>query len=491
MSSGNAFAKIEQLWKRNNHAVSVDTDDDKEFLKKEAVMSGEVPPWTVRGTRLAPWGVGGSRAADVTPLVAGAQTTTPNAEVLTAAVVRRPTGDAGTLIGRDVMTHALVAHDPFSAYAAKTISSPAVLVLGDVGSGKSSLLKTCYVLRPLIHFGKRVVVIDKKDEGGEGEYANLTRRFNVEPIRFRLDGAGSVLNPLDPAITGAERHGGARVLRALTEIAGERSLVEWENKALRMAYAETMNKYEDKKRAPVLNDILDSLDALMKLPEAKKLGPSPAARLEEASMTVRFMLDRLVDEYPGLFDQETSKNVTLQSKLTTFDVSQLPSAGPAVPAVVGLANAWLLGKLRHDRGKATNLVVEEGWHLLEGPNANEWKEKVKLARSLALSLVMAIHKPADIDPHSPAMTIVQEAATVHLYRNTRMEDAVRCREIFDLHEGSEEVLMTLPTGHHLLKIGNNAETWIQHVRSELEEVLTDTDSAMLASESRMMVDSDG
>ena len=95
-------------------------------------------------------------------------TTTRQAEVLNTAVIAPPTDDRGLLIGADTLSHAPVAHDPFTAYARGLITSPSCTVVGNVGSGKSSLLMTCYVLRPLILRGRRVVILDKKPRGGEG-----------------------------------------------------------------------------------------------------------------------------------------------------------------------------------------------------------------------------------------------------------------------------------------------------------------------------------
>ena len=118
------------------------------------------------------------------PRSPGGLSTTRQTEILNTAVIAAPTDDEGVAIGRDHLSKATIAHDPFTAYKKKVIHSPNVLVLGDVGGGKSSLLKTVYVLRPLILKHRRCVVIDKKDRGGEGEYAELTRWQGGEPLRF-------------------------------------------------------------------------------------------------------------------------------------------------------------------------------------------------------------------------------------------------------------------------------------------------------------------
>ncbi|MDN5769166.1 MAG: hypothetical protein L0H78_25615, partial [Humibacillus sp.] len=79
------------------------------------------------------------------PVTAPAPTTTRQAEILNPALVASPTDDEGVAIGRDLLSNSPVAHDPFTAYQRKVITSPSVIVLGLIGSGKSSLLKTVYV----------------------------------------------------------------------------------------------------------------------------------------------------------------------------------------------------------------------------------------------------------------------------------------------------------------------------------------------------------
>ena len=48
-----------------------------------------------------------------------------------------------------------------------------------------------------------------------------------------------------------------------------------------------------------------------------------------------------------------------------------------------------------------------------------------------------------------------------------------------LDPSSAGVLANLATGHHLLKIGSRREIHVEHVRSTVEKVITNTDSAMM------------
>ena len=145
-----------------------------------------------------------------------------------------------------MLSNSAVAHDPFTAYQRKQITSPAVVVLGVIGSGKSSLIKTVYVLRPIILRGRRAVVMDKKDRNGEGEYCELTRELGSDPFHFRIGGGGTVINPMDPVIADAiGRSGQLGLLRAMAERSAEVDVLDaWKGRALRSAYISVTQQAE-------------------------------------------------------------------------------------------------------------------------------------------------------------------------------------------------------------------------------------------------------
>ena len=118
-----------------------------------------------------------------------------------------------------------------------------------IGAGKSSLIKTVYVERPLLLRRRRAVVVDKKLRDGEGEYAELTRRFGAEPFRFDPDdpGTSTCMNVLDPVIlAGGGRAAQRQLLSAFAELAGDGAArPNGTTKALAEAYRLTMRRFED------------------------------------------------------------------------------------------------------------------------------------------------------------------------------------------------------------------------------------------------------
>lgn len=422
------------------------------------------------------------------PATAAALTSTRQAEILNPALVAAPTDSCGIVIGRDLLSNALVAHDPFTAYERGLVSSPAVLAIGAIGSAKSSLLKTAYVMRPLALKARRVVVMDRKDRGGEGEYCELARHLGVEPLRFVVAGgagghgagSGTRLNILDPLVlAGSGVPGQARLLIALAELANDgQALDKWEKAALRAAHTAALRRAEADGVVPVLDHLLAALGGAHL--EFADHSPAAAERIHQAGLGVRHLLAALLaDELAGLFDGPTSHQVALADRLTVFDISQLPDEGPAAAMVMAVANVWLLGVLRTRRGLRTNFIAEEGWDLVGGPGGRVFQRNSKLARGLGLSNVAALHHVADIPAGDPAIAMLTEAQTAHLYRQDRADAIDAVARLYDLSPGSRDALADLPVGHHLLKIGNRREIHVEHVRSRLEMGLTDTDAAML------------
>lgn len=424
-----------------------------------------------------------ARSGWYAPTATASLTSTRQAEVLNTALVAAPTGPVGVLVGRDRLSQMPVAHDPYEAYARKIVTSPNVAVLGCVGAGKSSLIKTAYVLRPLILRGRRAVVMDRKDRNGEGEYSETCRELGGRPLHFVLGGSGTRLNILDPLISAGSQDGAAgqaRLLIALAELANDsHPLDKWEKAALRTAHRAALRQAEADDVVPVLEHLLKQLP----LPQPEYVDYSPAAmeRIHQAGLGVHHLLSALLaDELAGLFDGPTSQHVRLNDRLTVFDLSQLPGEGPAASMVIAVANVWLMGTLRGQRGLRTNFVAEEGWDLVGGPGGKVFQRNAKLARGLGLSNIAALHHVADIPESDPAIAMLKEAQTTHLFRQDNAADVDAVVSMFGLDLGARATLRDLSNGHHLLKIGNRREIHVEHLRSTLETSVTDTDEAMRA-----------
>jgi len=417
--------------------------------------------------------------------------TTRQAEVLNLALASRPTTHRRTIVGRDVVTGQVVGYDPFDAYndPEDDSSNITVGVLGDVGRGKSGLLKTVFGTRQQLR-GRYVVAIDKKRQGVEGEYAPLARRLGTEPIRFIVGSGGSRINLLDPQIgvrpdqTGTDADGmptgQMRLIRAVLASAMGRKLSEVEGKAVRVGLltAHTVAKTEG--RVPVVADLV----AAMLHPreaDCSSIGITPAT-LREWGFEAAFALERMVEEdLAGLVDGPTSEEVRVDhpSRLTVFDISALPTSGPALKVVMLLIQVWMTNLLadRSARHQQTVNIVEEGWHVTDDPEIGQiFKENMKLQRGLGMSTVTGFHHPSDTPVDSPARALLQEAGSLFIFGQRRPSDVAQTLEIADLDSSFAHRLGNLPQGQCLLVRPGHDPIWLRLVRSDFEKEITNTDA---------------
>ncbi|MFT7712321.1 ATP/GTP-binding protein [Clavibacter tessellarius] len=447
----------------------------------------DAPPFELPGGQLRAV----PRAAErgwYAPRLSGAPSTTKQAEILNTAIIGNPTGHEGIVNGRDNLSQSMISYDAPTAYNTqpRQISSPNVIVLGTVGYGKSSKTKTTGVARPLTLRNRRAVVFDKKDEGGVGEYYAMAQRHGTESLRFDPSGDGVRLNLLDPLIMhGSGLQGQMELINAIARIArNDVAATEWEEKATRFALREMYRQHSNSERTFTTTDLMPYLG---RVPTGEGLTPSSGERFHQAGLSIRFGLENLLETYSGMFDGDTSGIVDLAGKLTVFDVSQLPDAGPAIPTVMAVGHQWLLGRLRRERGFITNVIYEEGWHMIGGPSARLVKSNQKLSRALGISNWFVMHKGTDIPRDSEGYTVIQEAQTIYAFRQDRPDDARWVAETFGFAPDTAESLMNLRPGHCIFKYGSNPETHLEHIRSSWEVAVTNTDAAMSGA-SRLPVD---
>lgn len=428
----------------------------------------------------------GSKLGLYDPAPPGALSSTRQMEASLLAVAAPPTNHKGLIFGLDTGTGWIISHDPFFAYG-HTVQNPNVCYIGDVGSGKSSAMKTWGLLRPLI-LGRDIVVLDKKRQKGtgEGEYAPLCRHLGREPIIFRIGGGGSCINILDPRIgTGdQDQHttgspaGQSMLLRAVTEEALGRPLSPFEGKALRTAHRRALHTATEQGYVATISHVLDALLHPDEQDAAEV--EVPRAELRGWGLEIAFELERLIsDDLAGLIDGETSPDVQLGEGLTVFDVSNLPESGPALAIVMTLVNTWLANMLhRRTQSRPTHLLVEEAWHLVRGTVAEVIARNLKLSRALGLSSHFAFHHISDVPEGSTAQAIIKECDTIFIYQQKKPADARAVLEMYDLPASSYLDILKMPTGSCLLKIGSEVPIRARHLRSPSEVTLTDTDGAM-------------
>ena len=381
----------------------------------------------------------------------------------------------GPVIGRDALGR-VFRFDPFRLYQAGKLHGPNMLVLGDIGYGKSSLIKL-YLYRQAL-FGYVPLVTDVK-----GEYDRLCAALGVTPIRF-LRGGHLRLNPLDPAVSGTS---GLALLRSIAELLLGRSLQPREDAALQQASTPLERTTRRSRRQLIIGDVIAHL-----------LRPDSAAaaalettpdELGEWGRDVAFTLRRLVTgDLAGLFDEPTSPGLSLDGPMVSVNLSQIPDQ--AKPILMACIASWLRSVWTRADGTRRIVVQEEAWHLLASPSVAELQQaNFKLARQYGVQNILVMHHLGDLRAAGDAGTrtaelaagLLADTATRVLYHLDQGE--VRASsELLGLNQAHRQVVPRLQRGSGLWLVGQRVHV-VHHLLTSSpqspERWIVDTDQAML------------
>ena len=390
--------------------------------------------------------------------------------------------------------------DPWVRYRQGRLANPNVLILGDVGSGKSSLAKTL-VWRGL-EFGRGAHIIDPK-----GEYTALAAAVGVEPVRL-TPGSGVVLNPLDPGAAGATLsptvlfHRNLACVRALLEATLDRPCRQLEMVVVSAGLARIAGLHLSGRRE-VAVDRYGSTATLTMLAEA--LSDPPVSVAERANMAQQRVVDesreialalaRLVDPHGdlgGMFAGHTTLDADALEDVTVVDIAELYRTNrAALPLVMICTASWLqLATAVTARGRWQ--LNDEAWALMaDEATARFTQTNQKLARQLGISVVNVLHRLSDTAAAGPAGSTtralaegaIADSGTWIIYRQRPSEQPL-LRDTLDLNAVQARMTTRLPRGRGLwIVAGDRREiTLVDHVLSDTERALVDTDTAMHAAD---------
>lgn len=385
----------------------------------------------------------------------------------------------GVLVGRDLLGGIFV-HDPFALYTAGVLTNPNVLVLGQLGRGKSALVKS-YLYRQAA-FGRRVVVLDPK-----GEYGPLAAALGTRPVALVPGGAQRV-NPLDaPAGRGVAPGELARrrlgLLAALAASCLARPLVPLEHTALELALdaASAPGRGSAPAGAPVLPRVVE---ALLEPDETRAVALGlGGGLLRSGSRDVALELRRLVHgELRGMFDGPTSPGLALDGPALVLDLAAVYRS-PALGAVMACATAFL--ESVGTGASKTLLVLDEAWAVIADLGVARFLQSSwKLARARGIANVAVLHRVSDLAAAGGSGSVTTRIAeglladseTVVCYGLAHSELATAAAA---LGLGAEEaaVLGRLPRATALWRVGGRSFL-VEHRLGPDERALVDTDARL-------------
>ncbi len=423
-------------------------------------------------------------------------------------------GHEGVLVGRDVLGGSFV-YDPFALYGQGVVTNPNMVVIGQIGRGKSSFVKS-YLWRQAV-FGRRAWVVDPK-----GEYGPLARAWGVTPVTLRPGGSVR-LNPLDTdggagggvvagAVAGTGegtdgggnggddgRAGGGRgdggrgdeILRSRVSLTSSlaiaclgRDLLPRERAAVDAAVNEaTARSRVARMDAPTLPQVVDALldpgmDAALAIRTSRSV-------LVEDGRDVALELRRLVHgDLCGMFDGPTTPGLRLDGPLVVLDLSAVYHSS-ALGVLMACAAAWLQSAVRACHRNRIIVVVDEAWAILSNLGVARWLQTSwKLSRALGVSNIAVLHRLSDLrsvgsegsEQVNLAEGLLADSETRVVYAQSPGE-VERTGELLGLTGTEAELVTQLRRGMALWKVGRRSFL-VEHRLASEELWLTDTDQAM-------------
>ena len=375
----------------------------------------------------------------------------------------------GAYVGRDLLGGAF-AYDPWELYQAGRITSPNALVIGQIGRGKSALVKT-YLWRSMV-FGRQAWVVDPK-----GEYGVLAQACGVTPIRI-APGAGIRLNPLDVP-GGHDRRRQAELLASLASASLGRRLLPRERTCTELALA----ALERRGRPAVLPAVVDAL--LVPAAEEAAEVHCDVATLAADGREVALELRRLVEgDLRGMFDGPTTPGLDLGASLVVLDLSAV-YLSPALGLLMTCATSWLQAAFTSGDGVRRIVVVDEAWAVLSDLAIARWlRASAKLSRSYGVATWVVIHRLSDLTAAGDAGSeqvrlargLLADVETRIVYGQPPSEVS-GAKELLGLSDTEAELLPRLPRGVGLWKVGSRTSL-VEHRLGRHERSIVDTDAAM-------------
>jgi type IV secretory pathway VirB4 component len=382
-------------------------------------------------------------------------------------------GWRGCLIGADSSGGAFC-FDPWELYRRDLVANPNIAVFGELGFGKSALMKS--LLWRMLLFGRRAFVLDVK-----GEYASLCDAVGVAPVRL-APGNGVRLNPLTARREPAPQ---VEILRAVARTAVGRALSPEEAAGLR----EALREIRATALEPTIPDVLDRLFSPSRS-MAEAMRTTPAGLADGVRDVALGIQDLCEGPLRGMFDGPTSPGLDLDGQLVVLDLEAVKDS-PAIGILMACASGWLSARLerladRADPGRLIN-VADEVWKVLEHDGLAQWfRANFKLTRKYGTLNVIVAHKPADVTAsgddgtarQAAARGLITDCATRVIYRQAA-GDIAACVELFGLSDREAKIVVQLHRGQALWQVGTRSFV-VQHYRSQIERRLTDTDAGMTA-----------
>jgi type IV secretory pathway VirB4 component len=431
------------------------------------------------------------------PQLPRGRATTAQASVLYPFMAGASLGAQGIYLGDDQLAGGGAwCFDPFDAYQRQIISSPNMLVMGQLGYGKSAFIKTFLARSVGLLAGRngqprRCAILDPK-----GEYKALGEMLGLTYVKLQPGGTCRV-NPLDAGTqTGESLEAIAeRRMTLLTALASDvaaksnRRLTPMERSVLAWVCT-LLTERQGTGHPPTLRDVVHLLENPTEEMAAR------ARRTEDefvrATEDLRFSIIELLDgPLRGMFDGQSNVFVDWAGRGVVVDLSAVKDHEAALSVVMTCASSWLDSVLTAGAavgdGSVWYQVLDEGWALIGSEDrVAHFQSKQKLARHYGVVNMLVIHRISDLmaqaDDGSKAAKIgkglLSDSQTRVIFHQDR-DQIGNTADMLGLTGVEEAWLPQLPKGRALWKVGAHTAL-VQGRVAPSEWSFASTDSSMAA-----------
>ncbi len=409
----------------------------------------------------------------------------------------------GTPIGRHQLFGEVVCLDPLAWLRAGLVTNPGVFVLGQPGTGKSTLVKRLIV--GAIASGSTALILgDTKPD-----YTMLVEHVGGQVIRV---GRGlDRINPLDAGPLGAtvRTQRGAEAERTRWELRGRRlSLLMALCTLIREApvgnaeeviLGRAIDLLDERLATPTVPDVLAVLEEGPEALRSAARTDDPERYRERVSDLV-FTLELLcTGSLAGVFDGPTTRPIDLTAPAVSVDISRVGAAGDKLLTAAMLCT-WAYGFAMVDgtTGHSYLAVMDELWRALRGtPGLVEYADSLtRLNRAKGMASIMITHSLADLEAlpteedRAKARGFIDRSA-ITVLAGLPPRELARVSEITRLTGPEQELVASWSApdswqpgarhpgrGKYLIKTGDRLGIPVELALVGVEHELYDTDQAI-------------
>ncbi|MFI7033523.1 hypothetical protein ACIBK1_32805 [Microbispora rosea] len=409
----------------------------------------------------------------------------------------------GTPIGRHQLFGEVVCLDPLAWLRAGLVTNPGVFVLGQPGTGKSTLVKRLIV--GAIASGSTALILgDTKPD-----YTMLVEHVGGQVIRV---GRGlDRINPLDAGPLGAavRTQRGAEAERTRWELRGRRlsllmalcTLIREApvSNAEEVILGRAIDLLDERLTAPTVPDVLAVLEEGPEALRSAARTDDPERYRERVSDLV-FTLELLcTGSLAGVFDGPTTRPIDLTAPAVSVDISRVGAAGDKLLTAAMLCT-WAYGFAMVDgtTGHSYMAVMDELWRALRGaPGLVEYADSLtRLNRAKGMASIMITHSLADLEAlpteedRAKARGFIDRSA-ITVLAGLPPRELARVSEITRLTGPEQELVASWSApdtwqpgarhpgrGKYLIKTGDRLGIPVELALVGVEHELYDTDQAI-------------